>query len=210
MDKRFLIILIVLVLGFFGFLVLRPDSDENDVVAEPTNHIRGTGDLLLVEYGDFQCPACYSYEATLQQVATKYEGKLRMQFRHFPLSSIHQHAVAASRAAEAAGNQGKFWEMHDKLYGQSDWISWSQSGDSNVAPTFRGYAQQLGLDMTKYDADVNSAQVLARINADRAEAEKLGFTGTPSFVLDGEVFTPEENSVEAFSKKIDELLAKKQ
>lgn len=207
MDKRFLIILIVLVLGFFGFLVFRPDSDENDVAAEPTNHVRGTGDLTLVEYGDFQCPACYSYEATLQQVAAKYEGKLRMQFRNFPLSSIHQHAVAAARAAQAASLQGKFWQMHDKLYDQSGWISWSQSSDSNVSVIFRGYAQQLGLDMAKYDADVNSAEVLASINADRAEAEKLGFTGTPSFVLGGEVFTPEENSVEAFSKKIDELLA---
>lgn len=207
MDKRFLIILIVLVLGFFGFLVLRPDSDENDAAAEPTNHIRGTGDLTLIEYGDFQCPACYSYEATLQQVATKYEGKLRMQFRNFPLSSIHQHAVAAARAAEAASLQGKFWEMHDKLYDQSGWISWSQSGDSNIALIFRGYAQEIGLDMAKYDTDVNSAAVLASINADRAEAEKLGFTGTPSFVLGGEIFTPEENSVEAFSKKIDELLA---
>lgn len=208
MDKRFLIILIVLVLGFFSFLVFRPDSDENDVAAEPTNHVRGTGELTLVEYGDFQCPACYSYEATLQQVAAKYEGKLRMQFRNFPLSSIHQHAVAAARAAQAASLQGKFWQMHDKLYDQSGWISWSQSSDSNVSVIFRGYAQEIDLDMAKYDADVNSAAVLASINADRAEAEKLGFTGTPSFVLGGEVFTPEENSVEAFSKKIDELLAK--
>lgn len=206
MDKRFLIILAVVVVGFFAFLIFRPDSGE-DVTAQPTNHVRGTGEILLVEYGDFQCPACFSYKPTVDEVMATYEGKVKLQFRHLPLSSIHPHAVAAARAAEAAGKQNKFWEMYEKLYDAQGWMSWSQDANANASGIFRGYAQQLGLNMEQYDTDVNGPEVMASINADRAEAEKLGFTGTPSFVLNGETFQPEENSVEAFSKKIDELLA---
>jgi len=207
MDKRFLIILVVLVVGFFGFLAFRPKEDSPSANAELTNHIRGEGTITLTEYGDFQCPACFSYKPTIDQVLAKYDGKVRFQFRHLPLSSIHANAVSAARAAEAASLQGKFWEMYDKLYDQTGWLTWSQSSN-NAAPTFRTYAQQIGLNMEQYDQDVNSAEVLASINADRAEAERLGFTGTPSFQLNGETITVSENSVDAFSKIIDEALAK--
>jgi len=206
MDKRFLIILIVLVVGFFGFLAFRPKEDSPNTNAELTNHTRGTGSVTLLEYGDFQCPACFSYKQTIDQVLAKYEGKLTFQFRHLPLSSIHPNAIAAARASEAAGKQGKFWEMYDKLYDQSGWLAWTQ--ESNAAPIFRTYAQQIGLNVDQYDTDVNSAEVLATINADRAEAERLGFTGTPSFQLNGETIEVTENSVDAFSKLIDEALAK--
>lgn len=206
MDKRFLIILAVLVLGFAGWLVFRPKDESPANNAQPTSHVRGTGEILLVEYGDFQCPACYGYKPTVDEVMAKYEGKVKLQFRHLPLSSIHPHAVAAARAAEAAGKQGKFWEMYDKLYDAQGWMSWSQDANANAAGIFRGYAQQLGLNMEQYDTDVNSAEVLASINADRAEAERLGFTGTPSFQINGETFQP-GNSADEFSKKIDELLA---
>ena len=96
--------------------------------------------------------------------------------------------------------------MYDKLYDQSGWLAWTQ--ESNAAPIFRTYAQQIGLNVDQYDTDVNSAEVLATINADRAEAERLGFTGTPSFQLNGETIEVTENSVDAFSKLIDEALAK--
>lgn len=207
MDKRFLAIVGIIVVLFVGFLVLRDtdDAGQTNSNAEPTNHVKGenTANIVLTEFADFQCPACAQYYPVLEQVVDKYGEEIAFQFRHFPLVSIHRNAFAASRAAEAAGKQGKFWEMYDLLFaGQSDW-----STQTNPNGIFETYAKQIELDVAQYNEDFKSAAVNDAINADRSVGEEIGITGTPSFTLNGEVIQTPPATLEAFSEVIDEALA---
>src|SRR5688572_27110761 len=123
MNKRFLMILAACVVVFAGLLIFnkreaKAPTENGNQTAQLSNHTtgQGTAGVTLTEYGDFACPACYQYYPLLKQVKAKYGDQLKFQFRHFPLTEIHQNALISARAAEAAGLQGKFWEMHDKLY----------------------------------------------------------------------------------------------
>ena len=210
MDKKFWAIVGVLVVLFFGFLVLRNDSDQSGTAssgkntAKPTNHIKGTGTTVaLLEYGDFQCPACSGYYPVIEELMNKYSNELTFQFRHFPLTSIHQNAFAASRAAEAAGKQDKFWEMYSKLYANQP--VWSSSNNPNSF--FESYANEIDLNLEQYKTDFKSSAVNDAINADRAEGQKLEVLATPTFFVNGKQIETPVQSVEAFSKIIDEAIA---
>lgn len=212
MDRRFISMLVVaaVVLGGVFFFTKSKDSGGTSAGdAKPTSHIKGEGKkgVTLIEYGDFQCPACYQFEPLVKEVVSKYSSDITFQFRNYPLDNIHQNARAAHRAAEAAGLQGKFWEMHDKLY--SDQPSWAQSQSANKL--FEGFAQSIGLDMDRYKKDVLSSEVNGVINADKAEGEKLKITGTPAFFLDGKALSDltSINTVEKFSALIDEAIVRK-
>lgn len=134
----------------------------------------------LVEYGDFQCPACASYYTVVTGLMQKYDTQLRLVFRNFPLP-IHQHSQISAQAAGAAGKQGKFWEMYALLYeGQSTW-----SVLDNPQPIFDGYAKNLGLDVAQFDKDINAADVAEKIARDLASGDRAGVDGTPNFFLDG-------------------------
>jgi protein-disulfide isomerase len=162
-----------------------------------------TKKVTLVEYGDYQCPACGAYYPIVKQITDKYSKDIQFQFRNFPLSQIHQNARAGARAAEAAAKQNKYWEMHDLLYEQQK--SWESS--TNVAAIFETYATQLGLNMTKYKADFGSNEVNDIINADYAEGVRLGVDSTPSFFLQGKKIENPQ-SLDAFSKLIDDAIKK--
>jgi protein-disulfide isomerase len=209
MDKRFWAIVGIIIVLFVGFLVVRGDdaaAPKSD--AKPTSHTKGEGraNVTLVEYGDFQCAACAQYYPVLEQVIDKYGEDVTFQYRHFPIISIHKNAFAASRAAEAAGKQDKFWEMYDKLFaGQGDW---AQLDNPNTV--FESYALQLELDIDKYSKDFRSSEVNDAINADRAAGEALKITGTPTFVLNGKVLDSVPPTLEAFSKILDEALDSKE
>ncbi len=211
MSKRFLIILAVLVVLFGGFIWFSKakktkTSTSGNSSAQATNHVSGAGNkkVTLTEYGDFQCPACGSYYPYVEQVRQKYGDDITFQFRNFPLVQIHKNAMAAHRAAEAASNQGKFWEMYNMLYSTQQ--NWTES--SNVSPILESYAQQLGLDMNKFRADVASEQVNGTINADINSGQSLGITATPTFFINGKKLDPTpDRSVEAFSKVIDQAIA---
>lgn len=208
MDKRFLAVIGAIIIIFIGFLVVRGNdkAEAPETSAKPSNHTKGEGasGVTLVEYGDFQCPACRQYEPLVAEITEKYSDEITFQFRNFPLTSIHPNAFAASRAAEAAGKQGKFWEMHDKLYaGQDDW-----KGATSPNKIFGTYASQLELNIEKYEADFKSTAVNDTINADLAAGGKLDITGTPGFVLDGKLIK-NPTSIEDFSKLIDDAIAKK-
>lgn len=208
MDKRFLAVVGAIIIIFVGFLVLRGEEKAGapQTDAKPSNHTKGEGaaKVTLVEYGDFQCPACKQYEPMVQEITTKYANDITFQFRNFPLVSIHPNAFAASRAAEAAGKQDKFWEMHDKLYdGQDDW---KEATPPNKI--FEMYASQLGLNIEKYKSDFKSTAVNDTINADLAAGGKLDITGTPGFVIDGKKIE-NPSSIDEFSKLIDAAIAKK-
>lgn len=139
----------------------------------------------LIEYGDFQCPACGAYFPLVKQLVDQNPDTLRVVFRHFPLVNIHPNALPAARAAEAAGLQGKFWEMHDMLFEhQADW-----SELENAEDKFSQYAQDLGLDTDKFKIDMASGGVQDAINADVVSGNSAGVNSTPTFVLNGQAIT---------------------
>lgn len=210
--QRFWIILTITVLGMFGlFIITKPKEDDsakfegNAQEVQADDHVRGARDkkVTLIEYADFQCPSCGAYYPTLKQLEEKYADKVTFVFRHYPIISIHPNAFAAARSAEAASNQGKFFEMHDKLFEtQSSWGLVS----TNQQSLFEGYAQELGLDLEQFKADYASEAVASRINRDVSSAKQFEVTGTPSFILNGKKITTPSNSVDAFSTVLDEAI----
>jgi protein-disulfide isomerase len=149
-------------------------------IDERVDHVRGpdTGPLII-EYGDFECP--YSRQAyhQIQQVESQLEGRVRFAFRHFPLTEIHPHAMAAATAAEAASAQGRYWEMHDVLFHRQKALE---------EDDLRGYAEKLGLDLAAFDRDRKDPAVLARIRRDIGSGEATGeVVGTPTLFIEGRV-----------------------
>lgn len=147
-----------------------------------------TGNLMakntLVEYADFQCPACASYHTLLKEIKKTYGNRLTVVFRHFPLPQ-HEHADLASRVAEAAGKQGKFWEMHDLLFeGQATW-----SGSRDPMIIFTQYATTLGLNVDQFKKDTDSSDTKKSINDDIASGNSSNVDATPTFYLNGSKLT---------------------
>ncbi len=217
MGKTFWAILGVIVVAFVGVYALTGNKDKTSSVSDKysngnytevkaSDYVRGKGtkNVTLIEYGDFQCPACRGYYPIVEQIVQSYGDDIKYVYRQFPLFTIHKNALAAHRAAEAAGKQGKFWEMYHKLY--ENQLSWSES--NSAASIFEGYAQDLGLDMTRFKADVPSAEVNAAINADIESGQK-GFTvsSTPTFILDGTKIETQPD-FNAMKKQIDDEIKK--
>lgn len=138
--------------------------------------------VTLVEYGDFQCPACAAYYPLVKQLEQELGDRVRIVYRHFPLEQTHPHARPAAQAAEAAGKQGKFWEMHDLLFGRQG--DWATAGDPRQV--FEGYAGELGLDVQRFAADLGEAALDEKISAQRDGGVRLRVAGTPTFFLNGE------------------------
>jgi protein-disulfide isomerase len=214
MNKRFVLILVAFVVIFSGLLIANkrdnPGSNgdnNNPDSAQLSEHKvgQGTSGVTLTEYGDFECPACGQYYPIVKQVKAKYGDQITFQFRHFPLSSVHKNAILSARAAEAAGKQDKFWEMHDLLYENQQ--SWGQS--PNPQSDFEGYAQALGLDVNKFREDMKSDESNRVVQADLSEAQRLGFSSTPTFVIDGKKVEQNPRSMEDFFKLIDDAIAAK-
>lgn len=209
MDKRFAMILAAIVVVLGGVFWFTKDKSTTKTTgststAALSNHVIGANakKVNLTEYGDFQCPACGAYHPVIKQVIEKYKNDIAFQFRNFPLTSLHQNARAASRAAEAADKQGKYWEMHDVLYEQQK--SWETS--NNASAVFEGYAAQLGLNVDTYKKDYASNEVNDVINADYNEGQKLNITGTPTFFLQGKKIEDTPRDLDGFSKLIDQAI----
>src|SRR3989344_462703 len=133
--------------------------------------------ITLVEYGDFQCPACGAYYPVLLQLEKEFPDRLRVVWRQFPLTTIHVNAWDAAVAAEAAGKQGKFWEMHDVLFeNQKEWTGTGK---------FEAYAEKIGLDVNKWKADLTDKGIEDKIRADQNSGIDLEVTGTPTFFVNG-------------------------
>lgn len=161
---------------------------------------------VLIEYGDFQCPACGVAYQPLKQAKAQFKDQVTFVFRHLPLTQIHPNAFAAARAAEAAGNQNKFFEMHDKLYETQS--AWGEVA-TNQQSLFEGYAEELGLDMPKFKSDYASEAVANRINRDVATAKNtFNATGTPTFILNGNKIENPASSFEAYSKLLSDAITK--
>lgn len=150
---------------------------------EITDNIKGdpNATVVLTEYSDFQCPACAQFHPVVKDLVAEHDD-LALEYKHFPLISIHPFAVPAAKAAEAAGQQGKFWEMHDKLFENQQ--VWSRS--SNPRAFFSQYAEEIGLDMDQFNRQYGASLIEEHVEGQYDEARELGLTGTPSFLLNGE------------------------
>lgn len=183
-------------------------SAENGEIAD---HAFGSTDskVVVVEYGDFQCPSCATNAPKFKAIAEAYKDKITFVFRNYPLTSIHPNALAAASAAEAAGLQGQYWQMHDLLYDKQS--EWSLLPSDKRLDKFTEYAQQLGLDVDKFKADVASENVSKKINYDLALGRKKSIKGTPSVFINGrEVDSSVWGNEAEFKKLIDDELAKTQ
>ncbi len=202
MNKTSWIIFIVVVVVLLGGLVAwarisNPSIDvsgieNNSVIAASTqngdiaDHTKGSSDnkILLIEYGDFQCPSCAAANPNVLGLMEEYGDSVTLIFRNFPLTSIHPNAKTAAAVAESAGLQGKYWEMHNNLYDlQNEWSSLSATERTGQ---FQKYAEALGLDMDQFNSDLSSANVNQKISFDMAIGKEAGVSATPTFYLNGE------------------------
>ena len=156
--------------------------------------------ITLVEFGDYQCPACGIYNPLVKQVLTEFAGKIAFASKNFPLAQ-HKNAPISSFSAEAAGFQGKFWQMHDKLYENQN--SWSASSDAKTI--FIGYATDLGLNVDQFKLDIDSQKVKDIVASDYADGNTIGINSTPTFYLNG-VKMDNPANIEDFRKTIESVL----
>jgi len=144
------------------------------------DHILGPSHaaVTVVEYGDFECPNCKQAAPAVKLLLARFTGRVRFVYRHFPLEGVHPHALHAALAAEAAAGQGRFWEMHDLLFKNQAHLK---------LPQLRSYAQQLELDMARYDAEMGGELYLQRVREHIESGERSGVRGTPGFFVNGAI-----------------------
>lgn len=206
--------LAILIVGGIVFFAVKSDDKSNSTqtaqVSDQVALARETGgawvkanansSVVLTEYSDFQCPACASWKSLIDLVIKKYGKDIRFEFRDYPLESIHKRAFGAAKAAEAAGRQGKFWEMHDLLFANQS--IWSESlGFESI---IKKYATELKLNTDQFMDDYNSKLVSNIVESDIEKGNKLGINATPTIYLNNEKIQPQ--SEEDFYKLIEEAI----
>jgi cyclophilin family peptidyl-prolyl cis-trans isomerase/protein-disulfide isomerase len=142
--------------------------------------------LVIVEYSDFQCPYCSGAAQVLSGVLDRFPDQMYIVFRHFPLTSIHDKAMIAAQAAEAAGAQGHFWEMHNLLFERQS--EWSQDAVEDMPDVLAGYAQELGLDVAQFSRALDEGTYLEKVQASFDQARDLGLGGTPTIFINGQLY----------------------
>ncbi|RZK38144.1 MAG: DsbA family protein [Pedobacter sp.] len=146
-----------------------------------TDHAQGNlnADLVIVEFGDYQCPYCGAAYPILKELMGQFENQIKFVFRNFPLSEMHQYARVAALASEAAALQGKFWEMHDAIF----------ENQHNLNGSFLlQLAEKLGLDINQFNRDIESAELAKKVDGDFESGVVSGVNGTPSFYINGKKF----------------------
>jgi protein-disulfide isomerase len=168
-------------------------------------NVKVSSPVVLEEYGDYQCPPCGQLYPELKQIEHEYGNQVQIVFHHFPLMKIHKNALIAAHAAEAARNQNKFWEMHDRLYrNQKEW-----SDLEDPRPIFISYARQLNLNIEQFTSDLSSNLIDQRISADIQRGTSQGVTGTPTVFLDSNLVRYEATNAEGLRRGINLLLVRK-
>lgn len=200
---------VILLIGAGAWYYAKPSVNDEPAVrntGEPVSidHEWGLGNpdakLTIVEYGDYQCPACGYYHPIVKGLLEEFGDDVYFVWRHFPLVHAHQFATAAASAAEAAGRQGKFWEMHDMI--MSNQQSWSRGMATSA---FLTYARELGLDDEQFLADVRDPAILQKIERDYNSGIQRNIGSVPSFFFNG-VYLPTPRTPEAFRQLIQDQL----
>lgn len=219
--SRFYGVLAVLavVLGITLFILLRHGGSPPAAAAGPPPAVVddgfrgytlsiGAGDQVveITEYSDFECPFCAEF-AMIQMPTIKAQlintGKVRWRYRDYPLAT-HQYSRFAAHAAQCAGEQGKFWDMHDQLFSRHQW---AQTG-KDPSGLFRDFAQTIGLNLQRYDACMTSGRYASRIEFSRQDGDKLGVNGTPTFFINGKLFGGPRATSDAFKAIADSIIAR--
>lgn len=186
--KKSTIIILAAILGVVA-LIIAVVMSQDKAVQLPLDRVASTdwtkgnpsAGVTLIEYGDFQCPACAAYHSMVNSITETYGPSISFAFRHFPLTQIHRNAFLGSLAAEAAGKQGKFWEMHDKLYDEQG--TWGEA--RNARDLFRQYAEELGLNGDQFAADLDDSALSDKIKMEQKSGYAANVPGTPTFFLNG-------------------------
>ncbi|MFB6224950.1 MAG: DsbA family protein [Candidatus Paceibacteria bacterium] len=196
-------ITIVLAVGFLIFFVMQGSSNPGTQSGEvppvsEQDHKRGNTDnpdVTVIEYGDFQCPACKRYKPLLDKLI-KENDNVQFVYRHYPLTQVHQNAQIAAQASEAAANQGAFWKYHDKLFeAQDEW-----KNKDNPKETFIAYAEELGLDTDQFKKDMTSSEIKKRVSEESRNARQAGVQSTPTIVVDGQILNELPSSYEGSTR----------
>lgn len=186
MNRRTLIVAVVLAAVLAGgiYFVRKTHGTQSSAPA-PEKWEKSKGPInapvTIIEYSDFQCPACMKVQPTLAAIMNEYPGKIRMIFKHYPLP-MHRWAGVAHQAAECANVQGKFWEFHDKVYGEQE--LWSEA--PNAPEYLISYAKDAGVNLDKFGTCLSDADVTRRIIDERAGGTLLQLSSTPTFFINGE------------------------
>ncbi|HRN86295.1 MAG TPA: thioredoxin domain-containing protein [Candidatus Dojkabacteria bacterium] len=193
-----LVISIVLGIGLFAGLVYFIKANKTEEVVELP--------VVLEEFSDFQCPACGAYYPVVEKVRSEFSSEeLDFQYKHLPLTTIHEYAYTSAVASEAAREQGKFEEYYRILF---------ENQDNLTDEDLLNYAQELDLDIEKFKSDLQNPDIIARVENDNKEAEDRGYDSTPTFVLNGKRLTmstnPEEQLRNAIQEKIDQAKSQQQ
>ena len=188
-------VVIALIVGSISVIIMSHTSNSKADIPPVSDSDWTLGnenaDIVLIEYSDFQCPACVSYHSILGEIIEEFENHIFFVYRHFPLDMIHQNADLASQAAESAGKQGKFWEMYSLLFeNQSDWDFKSHEEAENI---FAGYAEELGINVKTFLEDLYSDEVKQKVDLDRESAISGEINYTPAFILNGELISNPRN-----------------
>jgi protein-disulfide isomerase len=146
------------------------------------DHIQGSPDaeIVMVEYGDYQCPYCGAAYPIVKELQKRLKDQLCFAFRNFPLANAHPHAESAAEAAEAAGAQGKFWQMHDMLY---------ENQEALEPEDLKKYSSSLGLDLRRFTHEMSEHVYAPRVREDFRSGVRSGVNGTPSFFINGALYT---------------------
>jgi len=197
------------------FFLSKPSEDTATVLsADPKVFVRedshsiapNPAKVTIVEFGDYQCPACAALQPTVKELILRFTPKKSEQvnivYRHFPLPQ-HKYALISAEAAEAAGEQGKFWEMHEKLYETQ--TQWAES--NNPLEIFVGYAKDLGLNIEQFKQAVESNKFASKIQQDKNDGVALGINSTPTFFINGKKLE-DAPSFDNFKSKIEAELNK--
>ena len=186
---------------------IQPADSKDGNIAD---HVYGKKDspVILVEYGDYQCPSCEDAYPQVKKISEKYKDQIAYVFRNLPLTTIHQNALAAAGAAEAAGLEGKYWELHNLLY--QDQSSWINLSGSQLTDEFVSLAKQVGVNESKFRDNLSSPEVQQKIKFDRALYAKISNSpSTPTFVLDGKQVSDSvaSNVVQGDGSQLDAVIA---
>jgi protein-disulfide isomerase len=182
-----------------------PAEIQNVPPVSKTDFIRGNPNakITLIEYADFQCPACAAMHSTIKQLEGDFKDNLRLIYRFFPLTNAHQNAMISAQAAYAASLQGKFWEMHDIICENQD--GWSDSTQPKTI--FTDYAKKIGLNLNKFNSDIDSDSTKKFVTDEQNKGLDLGINGTPTLFLNGkEIQNPA--TYEDFKKLIQDEINK--
>lgn len=188
------LIVIILTVGVAAgaavYLSRQPEDTSTTATASLSADLQGGGrfrgpedaEVTLVEFGDYQCPSCAAYHPFVKEILNRYPNQLRLQFHHFPLVSIHPNALAASKAAEAAGEQGHYWEMHDALFDyQSQWAS-----APDPKPVFAAIANKIGINGAILVQAMENPQIQERVLGDVQRGDKANVQAVPTFLINGQ------------------------